>query len=61
MSLDFWSLCSEMWLLHTIFPSTALTGNRIILLPQLIGQELSSFNSVINLYSMETEGQERGG
>lgn len=46
--------------MHTISPSTVLTSNRIILLPQLIGQELSGFNSVINLCSMEGEGQERG-
>lgn len=60
-SLDFRSLCSDPWLLHTISPSTALTSNRIILLPQLIGQELSGFNSAINLCSMEAKGQERGG
>lgn len=47
--------------MHTISPSTALTSNRIILLPQLIGQELSGFNSAINLCSMEEEGQEREG
>lgn len=46
--------------MHTISPSTVLTSNRIILLSQLIGQELSGFNSVINLCSMEGEGQERG-
>lgn len=47
--------------MHTISPSTALTSNRIILLSQLIGQELSGFNSVINLCSMEGEGQGGGG
>lgn len=59
-SLDFWSLCSEPWLLHTTSPSTALTSNRIILLPQLIGRELSGFNAAINFCSLEGEGQERG-
>jgi len=54
-------MCSETRLLHTVSPSTALTSNTIILLPQLVGQEPSGFNSAINLCSVEEEGQERGG